>query len=70
MVAIYLFSSTKSRLVERSCLFLLLSNWSVLIIGNPISNGTTASELYVIEKGVSLVDLLSVVRYAYKTWGN
>ena len=49
---------------------MLLLYWLILIVGNPVSRGVTASELYVIEKGVSLVDLLGVVRYAYNTCGN
>ena len=35
-----------------------------------ISTGMTAFALYVKEYGVSLVDLLEVVRYAHKMFGN
>ena len=63
-------SSAKSRLREMSCSLLLPRNWSDLNVGKPISVGITASDPYVIENGVSLVDLLGVVRYVYKTWGN
>ena len=63
-------SSAKSRSRERSCSLLLPRNWSDLNVGKPISVGITASDPYVIENCVSLVDLLGVVQYIYKTWGN
>ena len=44
-----------------------LSNWSVLIVENQIFSRMIALELYVIKKGVSLVDLLGIVQYAHRT---
>ena len=46
-------------------MLLLLSNWSFLIVGKLVSKGITTSNPYVIEKGVSFVDLLNVVQYAH-----
>lgn len=60
----------KSRLLERSCLLLPLSNWSVLSVGKPISKGMIALESYVMDKGVSSVDFLGIVWYAHNTWGS
>ena len=39
-------------------------------VEKPISIRIIASDPYIIEIGVSLVDLLGVVRYVHKTWGN
>ena len=62
-----LLKSFKSRLINRSYLFLLFSNSSILIVGNLTSSGITASEPYVIEKWVSPIDFLDVVRYDHRT---
>lgn len=40
---------------------LLLLNWLDLIVGKPVSRGIIASDPYIMEKGVSLVDFLGVV---------
>ena len=39
-------------------------------VEKPISVRITTLDPYIIEIGVSLVDLLGVVRYVHKTWGN
>ena len=70
MVVSSLLKSFKSRLINRSYLFLLFSNSSVLIVGNLASSGITASEPHVIEKWVSPIDFLDVVRYDHRTWGS
>lgn len=56
-MAISLLSSTKSRLVESGQSFLSMLNWLVLNVGNLVSRGMTAPDPYVIENGVSPIDL-------------
>lgn len=70
MVATSLHSSAKSRLVERSCSLLLLLNWSYFIVRKLVSRRIIALDPYVMEKGVSLVDLLGVVWYIHNAWGS
>ena len=68
--AISLHSSAKSRSRDSNHSLLPLRSWSDLNAGKPVSVGITASNLYVMENRVSPIDLLGVMRYVHKTWGN
>ena len=61
-------SSTKLRSKERSSSLLPPRSWLDLKVGKPVFVEITASDLYVMEKGVLPMDLLGVVRYVHKIW--
>ena len=63
-------SSNKSSCFNINSEFLVGLNLTTQELHRFISAGITASAPYVREKGVSLVDLLGVVRYAHRTLGN
>ena len=63
-----LHSSIKSRLFRNSSLLLLGVKELVVSVWNPVSKEITASTPYIIENGVSHVDLRGVVRYFQRMW--
>ena len=69
-MAFSLRSSIKSKLFSNSPSLLLKVKELVLSVGNPVSRGITALALKVNEKGVSPMDLQSVVRYVHRMCDN
>ena len=63
-------SSIKSKLFSNSPSLLLKVKELVLSVGNPVSREITALAPYVIEKGISPVELRGIVRYVQRTCGN
>ena len=63
-------SCNKSNCFTISSLFLQGTNLETRALHNLTSVGIITFPLYVSENGVSLVDLLGVVQYAHRTFGN
>ena len=66
MIDASLYSSSKSKCSTSNLSFWVRANLATRALHKFTSAGITASAPYVRENGVSLVDLLGVVRYAHK----